>query len=139
MLLKLVSWLWAACLCLLFVCTAASPSSLNPRKLMLHNGDVNSAHSSVTNERFVREVSYDVGEERDNCSDIHNPPPQYNNSICELVRAECDGKYELFNYLNLVMCGLGESLQVSDTYNAESCKITMKSFYGNLCTYLFNV
>ncbi len=115
MFLKSCCLLWVASLCLLFACTVrASPSSPNPKRFtrnFLYTDDI-SVQGSVINERFVRDVTYDMGE-RENCSNILNPPPQYNGSVCELVLAECDGKYELLNYLNFVTCGLGESLQVS--------------------------
>ncbi len=73
----------------------------------------NSEHGA-TNDRFSRDVTSNLEEEeRGNCSDIHNLPPKYNGSLCDLVREECDDKYELLNYIEFVVCGLGESLQVS--------------------------
>ena len=65
--------------------------------------------------RTAREVEAYLEEEldeRDNCSDINNPPPQYNGSVCEMVLEECEDKYELLNYLRFVTCDLGESLLV---------------------------
>ena len=50
--------------------------------------------------------------DRLNCTDIHHPPNKYNGSSCELVISECDGKYELINYLQFVVCDLSEQLQV---------------------------
>ncbi len=125
MLLKFGSLMRAASLCLLFVCTIlASPSSPNPTRLtrnVLYDDDVNSDHG-VVNKRFVWDMSYDE-EERENCSDIQSPSPEYNGSSCELVLAECNGKYELFNYLSLVVCGLGKPLQVSDTYTMHESSV----------------
>ena len=65
--------------------------------------------------RYVRQTDdLEPGFElRENCSDIHEPSPEYNNSMCELVLEECDGKYELFNYLEFVVCILGEQVEVS--------------------------
>lgn len=53
---------------------------------------------------------------RENCSDIHHPPQNY--SSCEYVLKECDSKYELFNYLELVMCKLDKA-KVSECTNMQ--------------------
>ncbi len=119
---------WVPVLCLLLGYTSLGSSSpqsarFNPKSLVkrlvskfpfIYDED-NSDHGA-TNERFIRDIHVTSNleqEERGNCSDIHNPPPKYNGSMCELIREECDDKYELFNYLDFVLCGLGESLQVS--------------------------
>lgn len=112
-------------LCLLLGFLAANPGSAQSlleetaeRKHLELPGHTNLFPSESRNHRFLRDLSSVVDEdvsEGGNCSDIHNQGSRYNGSLCELVREECDDKYELLNYLEFVVCGLGESLQVSYT------------------------
>ena len=46
------------------------------------------------------------------CNLLHDPPAGYNNS-CEFIQENCDGEYELLNYLQFVECILGPNLRVS--------------------------
>ena len=45
------------------------------------------------------------------CSLLHEPPPEYNNS-CDFIKENCDDEYELFNYLQFIDCHLGPNLRV---------------------------
>ncbi len=42
-----------------------------------------------------------------NCSNIRDVPNALYNNSCQVVQAECEGTYELFNYLQFVTCDLG--------------------------------
>ena len=45
------------------------------------------------------------------CSLLHEPPPEYNNS-CQFIEENCGDEYELLNYLQFIDCHLGPNLQV---------------------------
>ena len=51
-----------------------------------------------------QESDYD----NDNCSEVQDPPPPPYNDTCEFVKAKCEDKYELFNYLRFSVCSLGK-------------------------------
>lgn len=57
-----------------------------------------------------------AGERNENCtyecSLLRDPPVGYHDS-CEFVEENCDGVYELLNYLQFVECHLGPNLRVS--------------------------
>ena len=95
---------------------------------------VSTKHASTS--YLFRHVRQTDGIEPDfeNCSDIHDPPPQYNNSICDLVLEECDDKYELFNYLEFVMCILGEQTEVSSLLcSVCMCACVCVCVWGGVC------
>ncbi len=46
------------------------------------------------------------GDENNNCSSIDHVDLNIHNSTCDFVREECDGKYDLFNYLAFAVCDL---------------------------------
>lgn len=47
-------------------------------------------------------------DELGNCTTINNYPTNLYNSSCEVVREECGNAYELFNYLEFVVCDIGK-------------------------------
>ena len=55
------------------------------------------------------------GERNENCtyecSLLSDPPAGYSSS-CEFIEENCDGEYELLNYLQFMECHLGSSLRV---------------------------
>ena len=59
--------------------------------------------------------SFDLTDERENCTDISNPPLKYNDS-CAFVKLECEDKHELIDYLEIAVCHIGLDLKVKDSY-----------------------
>ena len=72
------------------------------------NDKLSHEDSEFTVLRYERTLYDFIDELRENCTDIHHPPDNYNSS-CEYIQAECENKYELFNYLDLVMCKLSKA------------------------------
>ena len=68
------------------------------------------------------------------CSLLHEPPPEYNNT-CEFIEANCADEYELLNYLQFMDCHLGPNLRVC-TFSSVS-KFIIK-FSGTLCTSFYS-
>lgn len=73
-------------------------------------------YSSDYKQRWKRDMQLmesvdDVGDEinsNDNCSAIHDHPPEPFNDTCQFVKENCGDKHELFNYLRFIFCSLGK-------------------------------
>ena len=57
--------------------------------------------------------SFDLTDERENCTDISKPPLEYNDS-CAFVKLECEDKHELIDYLEIAVCHIGLDLKVTN-------------------------
>ena len=114
---------WLHC-SLLFILTHASanPSlrsilatDQTSRYDILEN-DVRTQQSTCRGDGSTSDELCNPGERNENCtyecSLLHDPPAGYRDS-CEFVEENCDGEYELLNYLQFVECHLGPNLRVS--------------------------